>query len=272
MSNAISDTFNSALDWSSGLASSIVGGLFGNYLNQGSAEDQYYYNSLLMKQQYGYNSALQQAANKFTADQYATRYQTAVKDMQAAGLNPLLLAGATPSSPSSASASVSGGSAGLQTANISGNGKSTNLLQSALMRAQTNSAEASARQSDAMAQASKVQAAAAMETASANAHLSRARAARELSDLEAAEPSNKQKRIITELQNRVLAPDISIGSDGSASFNTNGARARQIIEDAFMRNLERDYYMSSQERQMILDAVHSGKDAMSIIRSLRKKH
>jgi hypothetical protein len=34
--------------------------------------------------------ALQEQANQFNAQQYATRYQTTVKDLQAAGLNPML--------------------------------------------------------------------------------------------------------------------------------------------------------------------------------------
>jgi hypothetical protein len=43
------------------------------------------------------------AANAFSAQQFATRYQTTVKDLEAAGLNPMLAYGATPSPPSSAS-------------------------------------------------------------------------------------------------------------------------------------------------------------------------
>jgi len=43
----------------------------------------------------------QNSANEFSAQQFATRYQTTVKDLQAAGLNPMLAYGATPNAPSS---------------------------------------------------------------------------------------------------------------------------------------------------------------------------
>lgn len=43
----------------------------------------------------------QASANAFSAQQFATRYQTTVKDLEAAGLNPMLAYGATPASPSS---------------------------------------------------------------------------------------------------------------------------------------------------------------------------
>lgn len=46
----------------------------------------------------------QQATNAFNADQYATRYQTQVKDMEAAGLNPAMSTFSSPSSPIAASA------------------------------------------------------------------------------------------------------------------------------------------------------------------------
>jgi hypothetical protein len=42
------------------------------------------------------------AANEFSAQQFATRYQTTVKDLEAAGLNPMLAYGATPTAPSAA--------------------------------------------------------------------------------------------------------------------------------------------------------------------------
>lgn len=43
----------------------------------------------------------QNSANEFSAQQFANRYQTTVKDLQAAGLNPMLAYGATPNAPSS---------------------------------------------------------------------------------------------------------------------------------------------------------------------------
>ncbi len=53
----------------------------------------------------------QEDAQQFSAQQFANRYQTTVKDMQAAGLNPMLAysqGGGTPPSSSAASASMSG--------------------------------------------------------------------------------------------------------------------------------------------------------------------
>ena len=54
-------------------------------------------------------SARQDTAQEFSAEQYATRYQTSVKDMQAAGLNPMLAyGGLSGSSPTSSAASSAG--------------------------------------------------------------------------------------------------------------------------------------------------------------------
>jgi len=47
---------------------------------------------------------LQHQAQDWSAQQYATRYQTTVKDLQAAGLNPMLAYGSGPGSPPTASA------------------------------------------------------------------------------------------------------------------------------------------------------------------------
>lgn len=54
-------------------------------------------------------SARQDNAQEFSAQQYATRYQTTVKDMQSAGLNPMLAyGGISGSSPTSSAASSAG--------------------------------------------------------------------------------------------------------------------------------------------------------------------
>jgi hypothetical protein len=59
-------------------------------------------------------------ANQFSAQQFATRYQTTVKDLEAAGLNPMLAYGATPSPPSSAGvAQVQNPAKGLGTTALS---------------------------------------------------------------------------------------------------------------------------------------------------------
>lgn len=80
----------------------------------------------------------QNAAQNFSAQQYATRYQTTVKDMQAAGLNPMLAYGQAPgNSPggvvASSNATPSLGSsynqstiASAQEANLAANTRKTN--------------------------------------------------------------------------------------------------------------------------------------------------
>jgi hypothetical protein len=87
------------------------------------------------------------AAQQFSAQQYATRYQTQVSDMKAAGLNPMLsYMNAPPSSPTGVTSSYSNPYAGAgQTY-----GSTANLASSAnLMDSQANAAIASAWQSQA---------------------------------------------------------------------------------------------------------------------------
>lgn len=70
---------------------SIGGDLLSGFLNNEAAEDR------------------QNDAQNFSAEQYAKRYQTTVKDMQAAGLNPMLAyGGISGSSPTSSAASSAG--------------------------------------------------------------------------------------------------------------------------------------------------------------------
>lgn len=83
----------------------------------------------------------QEAANEFSAQQFATRYQTTVKDMQAAGLNPMLAysqGGGTP--PSSAIAS----------ANFPDVGSSLAQGQSAAMQTKINDAQVGLLEAQAM--------------------------------------------------------------------------------------------------------------------------
>jgi len=86
-------------------------------------------------------SSRQDDAQSFSAQQFATRYQTSVKDMEAAGLNPALAyqqGGGSP--PSSTAASASGGDVGAM------------HLQSKLNSAQIANIEAQTRKTTAEAQ------------------------------------------------------------------------------------------------------------------------
>lgn len=104
-------------------ALSMGGDLLTGWLNNQYAEDR------------------QNAAQDFSAKQYATRYQTMVKDMQAAGLNPMLAYGQAPgSSP--------GGVVGSSNATPS-LGSSYN--QAAISSAQTYNLEAQGKLLDAQA-------------------------------------------------------------------------------------------------------------------------
>jgi hypothetical protein len=122
------------------------GDLLGGLLGSSAAEDR------------------QQDAQAFSAQQFASRYQTTVKDMKAAGLNPMLAysqgGGNAPSGTSAAggnfgSPGTAAVNAALQTkmnsaqvANVEAD--TTNKLeQAALIRAQTAQAMSSANQADA---------------------------------------------------------------------------------------------------------------------------
>jgi len=104
----------------------------------------------------------QDDAQSFSAQQFATRYQTTVKDMEAAGLNPALAyqqGGGSP--PSSTAASASGGDVGAihlqskmntaQVANINADTENK-AAQAKLIEAQAAQAWASAGQSSATVQ------------------------------------------------------------------------------------------------------------------------
>lgn len=107
-------------------------------------------------------SSRQDDAQSFSAQQFATRYQTSVKDMEAAGLNPALAyqqGGGSP--PSSTAASSSGGDVGAihlqskmntaQVANINADTENK-AAQAKLIEAQAAQAWASAGQSSATVQ------------------------------------------------------------------------------------------------------------------------
>lgn len=90
----------------------------------------------------------QSDAQEFSAQQYATRYQTTVKDMQAAGLNPALAyAGISGSSPTSSAAS----SAGTPDLGANYNQKRLTTAQVANIEADTANKDAQAKLLEAQA-------------------------------------------------------------------------------------------------------------------------
>lgn len=103
-------------------------------------------------------SARQSDAQGFSAEQYATRYQTTVADMKAAGLSPMLAYGQGASGAPSSSAASSPGTpdlgasfnqarmASAQVANVQAD-TSNKEAQADLIRAQTSQATASAGES-----------------------------------------------------------------------------------------------------------------------------
>jgi hypothetical protein len=110
---------------------------------------------------FGQNKAdeRQESANAFSAQQFATRYQTTVKDMQAAGLNPMLAysqGGGTPPSSAIASANMPDVGASLtqakmataQVANIEADTKNK-VAQADLIAGQAAQAWATAGQANA---------------------------------------------------------------------------------------------------------------------------
>lgn len=112
-------------------------------------------------------SSRQSDAQQFSAEQYAARYQTTVKDMQAAGLNPALAyGGISGSSPTSSAASSAGvpdlGSSGMvarmnsaQIANIAADTENKKA-QADLIEAQAMQARASAWQANSQSEVNQM--------------------------------------------------------------------------------------------------------------------
>ena len=92
-------------------------------------------------------NARQDAAQTFNAQQYATRYQTSVKDMEAAGLNPMLAYGNSPGAGASISPAASAGMPDL----------GSNMIQSKLAFAQVANIAADTKNKDAQAELIKAQ-------------------------------------------------------------------------------------------------------------------
>jgi len=90
------------------------------------------------------NKDLARQANEFTAQQYASRYQTTVKDLKAAGLNPMLaysqLGGGSPSSvapPRMENAIGNAANTALTTMQLNTNLKQNALLESQALKTDT---------------------------------------------------------------------------------------------------------------------------------------
>ena len=111
-------------------------------------------------------SARQDDAQQFSAEQFATRYQTSVQDLTKAGLNPMLAYSQGPGSAPTSSAASSAGTPSLgntinaskmataQVANIEADTENKDA-QAKLLEAQAAAAYASAGQSDAQANLSR---------------------------------------------------------------------------------------------------------------------
>jgi len=140
ISDAISGAFDSATEslgnFTDGFALGDIAapliGAAGSYLGSTSANQA--------------NKDLARQANEFTAQQYAQRYQTTVKDLKAAGLNPMLaysqLGGGSPSSvapPRMENAIGNAVHSGIQAAQAS-----NAVLQNNLLRAQTQKTDTEA--------------------------------------------------------------------------------------------------------------------------------
>lgn len=86
-------------------------------------------------------SARQDSAQQFSSEQYATRYQTSVADMKAAGLNPMLAYGGLSGSSPTSSAASSAGTPDLGQAYMQ---SKMNTAQVANIQADTENKKASA--------------------------------------------------------------------------------------------------------------------------------
>jgi hypothetical protein len=185
---------------------SIGGDLLGGFLNNEAAEDR------------------QNSAQAFSAQQFATRYQTTVKDLKAAGLNPMLAySQGGGNAPTSSAASSSGYSGSI----------GSNAVQAGLAT-KMNSAQVANIQADTankQAQADLIQA----QIGQTNASAGQANAQVGLIN------ANAQK-VFEEIKN----------------IPTEGARLRQMVQMLSQQStLMAQQGMSEQERQGVLRATAS---------------
>lgn len=202
----------------------------------------------------------QEDAQQFSAQQFATRYQTTVKDMQAAGLNPMLAYGQGGGSPpSSGIASASTGDVGLV------------HLQSKLNSAQVANVDADTENKKAQADLIAAQAAQAWATAD--------QARTNIGQIEAS-----TKKIIEETKNvpiegdrlkfaiQLLAEDAALaaqrGETQVSVRNEIAAKIKKLESETKLINFD---VKAAEDLGNLGRYSKEGKVVLDVIRELRRK-